>query len=230
MYIVNRVIGKIIHLFIECCSNFGKTLSTVYMLHNIGGENGDIYNLSIPDFELFLTKLKKYEVVDIYKCKYLSLSKAVITFDDVPSNFYDNAFPILVKYNYPFTLFISTSLVDTPGYLSSEQLLELSTHPLCTIGSHGVNHCEYRLLSSTQIEEELIYSKNYLSTLLNREISVFAFPYGSFSACGFSNKSIVCGVYDYGFSSVQASIKKHGLLPNYFLPRINVTRELISTL
>ena len=62
---------------------------------------------------------------------------ALITFDDGYDSDYKYVLPILKKYNIPATLFITGSYINKTGYLTEQQLLELSKDDLIEIGNHS---------------------------------------------------------------------------------------------
>lgn len=63
--------------------------------------------------------------------------------------------------------------------LNYDQLIVLSNHNLCTIGSHTVSHPNLSLLSKNEQENEMRKSKEVLEQLLRKEISHFAYPFGA---------------------------------------------------
>src|SRR5437762_8940555 len=63
-----------------------------------------------------------------------------ITFDDGYRDNLTTALPLLEKFNLPMTLFVVAGFVNGDGYLSEDELREISRHPLITIGAHGLWH------------------------------------------------------------------------------------------
>ncbi|MBI2809741.1 MAG: polysaccharide deacetylase family protein, partial [Candidatus Melainabacteria bacterium] len=63
--------------------------------------------------------------------------------------------------------------------LTADELIELSKVGSIEIGSHTVHHPVLSNLSSMAQESELRDSKQYLESLLGREVSGFAYPYGT---------------------------------------------------
>ena len=55
---------------------------------------------------------------------------------------------------------------------------QLAQHPLITIGSHTVSHPVLNSLSDAQLETELLDSKRRLETETQREVTLFAYPFG----------------------------------------------------
>ena len=76
--------------------------------------------------------------------------KVLITIDDAFSSFYENAWPILKEREIPFILFVSTEPVGKPGYMTWEQIKEISSYNFAYIGNHSHTH-EY-LIDMTEIQ------------------------------------------------------------------------------
>jgi peptidoglycan/xylan/chitin deacetylase (PgdA/CDA1 family) len=60
----------------------------------------------------------------------------------------------------------------------------LSRHPLITIGAHTVTHPWLSSLSDVELANELQISKNRLEQEIQREVTLFAYPFGTLEACG----------------------------------------------
>ena len=195
------------------------------MLHEIS-ESGAEFSISESELELFLSSLDHEKVINLSEWESKS-DFIAITIDDVPENFYHFGFPLFKKYNIPFTIFISTSLLDTPGFITTDQLKEMSQSELCTVGSHGTLHEFYKGLSREGKIRFLENSKKELSYICQRQTDLFAFPYGSIYACGFKEKKLVSRYYKYGFGTIACKIPSKSILPKYFLPRVNLTSEVI---
>ena len=145
---------------------------------------------------------------------------AVITFDDVPLDAYENAIPILKELQIPFTFFVTTSFLEKEGFVSKEQLVDLDRNcTLCTIGSHTITHPKLRRVSDSF--EELIGSKRQLETMLGHSVDYLAYPYGRQSSV--SNEVIQQAKeagYKCAFSTIQSYISDVSIKNMYFLPRI----------
>lgn len=107
----------------------------------------------------------------------------VITFDDNYQGYYDNAYPILKKYNFPSAMFVHTGFVgDKSGShpkMSWDTLKELVKDPLVTIGSHTITHpADITQLSPDQQQKEIEESKKTLEANLGVKIDFFAYPDG----------------------------------------------------
>lgn len=101
-----------------------------------------------------------------------------ITFDD---GFRDNltvALPLLEKYGLPITLFVTAGFIDRDGYLSTQELREISMHPLVTIGAHGLWNRNFTRLSADEARLELVESCWLLGGIIGATVDLMAWPYG----------------------------------------------------
>ncbi len=141
---------------------------------------GDI-DISPERFEQQLEWLSRWRnVVRLYQTlRGSSKSRMVaITFDD---GFRDNltvALPLLEKYKLPMTLFVTAGFIGLDGYLSRDELREISRHPLVTIGAHGLNHLHFNELSKQEATYELVESKRMLEEMTGNAVDLMAWPYG----------------------------------------------------
>lgn len=203
------------------------------MLHWVGDDSltpkQTPFCVSILQFEKFAQWLCNKNVIHLEDWESEN-DFCALTFDDVPESFYNNAYPILRKYSIPFTLFVNISLLDKTGYISRAQLIEISRCDLCTIGSHGVEHGETAMLTKQQFLNDLSQSKEELEAIIGGTVKLYAYPYGSYYACGYKNKHLSQRVYSYAFSTVNCPITRPMFLGKYFLPRINVDNDFINAL
>ena len=198
----------------------------VLVMHSIG-QKEDNYNLDIGDFEQLLDKL---EGVKCIKAKDVLKSKdfVCLTFDDVRESFYTNAYPLLKQKEVPFTIFVATNLIGEKGYLDKEKIVELSKDPLCEVGSHSVSHCRFAAMDRSEKNKELFDSKTILSEITGKNVVSFAFPYGSYTACGLVGKNTVKKYYDFGFSTMGFDVTYPSIFSSFFIPRINVDKNYIE--
>jgi peptidoglycan/xylan/chitin deacetylase (PgdA/CDA1 family) len=119
---------------------------------------------------------------------------AAITFDDGFVSVIENAVPELVKRRIPAALFVVTGLLGKKpnwatfgeGYSKEERIADLDQlkalpTDLITIGSHTISHPLLTSLPEADAQTELSTSRETLKSLLDREITLFSFPYGASS-------------------------------------------------
>lgn len=119
-----------------------------------------------------------------YTCKAFDVNKTQgivsLTFDDGYACHHEIVEPLLGKYGYLGTFYVTTSQIDQPHYLTSIQVVELSQKGH-EIASHCVNHVNLKKLSRKQLEFELVESKRILEQLIQQPVSNFAFPFGIYN-------------------------------------------------
>lgn len=228
--ITHRIYSKLIVSFLKIANKLFISKGKVLVFHSVGSE--DNFNVTKQNFHALLQVIKgKVVPLDILLSNSDSKTeKFSITFDDVRESFYFNAYPILCKYKIPFTLFVATSLLGEKGYITEEQLKEVSMNNLCTIGSHTVRHSFARYQSKEEFLRELKNSKRSLEKITQSPIKFFAFPYGTPAVCSCLNIRTLrnSNLYDYGFSAIFTHLSDFLLISRFFLPRITVTNEFIK--
>jgi peptidoglycan/xylan/chitin deacetylase (PgdA/CDA1 family) len=143
---------------------------------------GDI-DISPARFEQQLAWLRKMKrVVRLEDTLTQSRARAIgITFDDGYRDNLTTALPLLEKFNLPMTLFVVAGFVNSDGYLSEDELREISRHPLITIGAHGLWHRNFNAISRDEARFELTESRQLLSETIEKRVDLMAWPYGECS-------------------------------------------------
>jgi peptidoglycan/xylan/chitin deacetylase (PgdA/CDA1 family) len=114
--------------------------------------------------------------------KILPAKPIILTFDDGYSDFYQNAWPIIQKYEMKSTLYVVSRANKTnPSlYLSDQEIIDLSKSPLITIACHTQDHKDLRGGSVAFQRDEIFGCKADLEALIGQPVRNFAYPYGSF--------------------------------------------------
>ncbi len=167
----------------------------VIMYHDIIAERGpgsQWFDCTAKEFEDQMQLLKDQgatpiSLVDLYghltAGTTIPAKAVVLTFDDNYQGFYDNAYAILKKYNYPAVMFVHTGFVGNKTGLHPKMdwptLQLLVKDPLITIGSHTVSHPDdITKLASDAQTKELTDSKSDLEKQLGVKIDFLAYPDG----------------------------------------------------
>jgi peptidoglycan/xylan/chitin deacetylase (PgdA/CDA1 family) len=158
------------------------------------------------------------------------LRPVVLTFDDGYTDFYSTAYPVLASYNFTASMFLPTALIqDKPStvngntYLTWAQVRELCDAGF-DFGSHTVSHARLVELTSSQVKQELLASKNTIEDKLGTRVTSFSYPFAFPEAkpafvCQLRDHLMACG-YEVGVSTILGSASlSHD---PYFLPRIPV--------
>ncbi len=172
---------------------------------------------------------KFYDIINAFE-NYASLDetikepgkkKVAVTFDDGLQDTYDIAYPFLKSKNVPFTIYIIADFLDTEGYLTKEQLRELASDPLVTIGSHGLNHKVFTKMSTEEKKKEFALSKKIIEEIIGKEVTNFAYSHGAYDR---ETLTLAKG-YKYAMSVASRPINVVTKLSFYRLPRFNIVNE-----
>jgi len=212
--------------------NFNFTIP-IFMYHFITDEHANA-----SDSENFMPPAKleiqlKYIVDNGYEAVYITeLDKLykykkpiALTFDDCFVYFYNNAFPLLKKYNLKSSIYIITDYINGPNYLTTEQLKEINESGIVDIQSHTLSHRYLTRIPIDEASKEIIDSKVALKDLLDVNSTVFCYPIGDYN-----NKivDIVKENYTYGLNMLGGiyNSKTHS---KYNIPRIYANRSMSMT-
>lgn len=159
---------------------------TIFMYHGVSDNPWGITSLFMPiakfDEQMKYLHDNGYKTIFADEIESVSdYSKTVmLTFDDGYTDFYDNALPILKKYNIKANLYVISNYMGANLYASAAQVKEISDSGLVMIGSHTYSHPSLNQLSDADIERELRDSKNTLEGLLGKEVNTIAYPSGHY--------------------------------------------------
>ncbi len=116
----------------------------------------------------------------------------VLTFDDGFADFYSDALPVLQRYGFTATLYITTGFVgDASRWLHREgegnrpmltwgQITRISASGV-ECGAHSHSHPQLDILTLSAARDEIARSKAVLEYHLGRQVETFAYPHGYYS-------------------------------------------------
>jgi peptidoglycan/xylan/chitin deacetylase (PgdA/CDA1 family) len=119
----------------------------------------------------------------------------MISFDDTRLDQFTIALPELNKYGFKGVFFIMTVSLGRPGYMSREQVKQLSDEGH-TIGSHTWNHENVKNYSADDWVEQIEKPSKQLQTITGRPVEYFAYPFGLW------NKEAIEKLKDHDFKAV----------------------------
>lgn len=105
----------------------------------------------------------------------------ILTFDDGYQNFYDNAYPEIVKRDMKAVVFVITGFINKSGYMTQDQIKTAANKGI-EIGDHTINHIDLSKASYDKAELEISNSKKTLESILETKIVSFCYPAGKYSA------------------------------------------------
>jgi peptidoglycan/xylan/chitin deacetylase (PgdA/CDA1 family) len=189
---------------VKCVGSLGVFLFTRAgeLLSRLAGQTPSgtcvvLYYHSIPSkqrkqFSRQMDTLLRYaEAVSLGRNMVLTPGRhhVAVTFDDALQNVIENGVPELKTRNIPATIFaISGAMGKTFGapecleaVMTAEELQALP-EDLITIGSHSVAHPFFPAISREAARSELQQSRADLRRLLHKDIALFSFPFGAYTA------------------------------------------------
>jgi peptidoglycan/xylan/chitin deacetylase (PgdA/CDA1 family) len=166
----------------------------VLMYHKISVHEKSDLTITCEQLDSHLNYLQKndyqfittQQVIDFYvHQKTLPPNPILLTFDDGYENVFQDAYPILKKYDAKATLFITTAFVGginawdrgNDKITTLEQLKKLDT-AIFELGLHSHHHQNYKQLSLQQIENDLQTNIDFFKNNHLNYTPAFAYPYG----------------------------------------------------
>jgi radical SAM superfamily enzyme YgiQ (UPF0313 family)/peptidoglycan/xylan/chitin deacetylase (PgdA/CDA1 family) len=157
--------------------------------------------LSLKEFELRIDYLDKHYnfirledyVETLNGGKELPENAVILTFDDGFKDIIDSAYPVLKKYNIPFTIFITTGMLNKDRMLSADDIRMLAKDDIVDFGAHTITHRWLTNMSIEDTENEIVESKKEIEKLAGSVPVLFCYPDGKF------NNDIVTLLKQHGF-------------------------------
>ncbi len=158
--------------------------------HRVGESRGDhVPTVSGSAFERQLASLARwrYQVLPldqvmqvVGKSGAASKRCVAITFDDGYEEVHSVAWPILKRFGFPATVFVTPNEVGLPGFATWEQVAEMAGNGM-SVGSHTINHIYLPMASEPQLVEEIVESKRMIETRVGRPVRYISYPVGGYT-------------------------------------------------
>ena len=152
-------------------------------------QSDEFYRIRASELETLLSQLRRlgYQTVSSRAFRAWQQGGAtlpertvVLTFDDGHASHFELAAPLLVRYRFAGTFFVTTGYVGKSGYMTWGELRKLVFLGM-EIGSHGASHRPLTQLSHAELLEEMTSSKQVLAERLGVPIQAMAAPGGHWS-------------------------------------------------
>lgn len=172
--------------------------AVIILYHHVAEDTPASTSISPADFDAHLRYLRDNDfnvialdrMIDSLRSgQSLPEKSVVITFDDGYSSIFDEAFPMLQAYGYPFTLFLSTEPIDDglSNYMTWDQIREMSGAGVI-IANHMVDHpymLEARDNESIgqrldRLRADLLKAEGRIEQETGQSHRFLAYPYGEY--------------------------------------------------
>ena len=155
-----------------------------------------------------------------------------ITFDDGFRNVFQNALPVLLKYNFTSTnylvanLFSQTNSWDKDKGVPRAELMSIIEMRAWAqagqeIGSHTLDHVHLPELSTAEAREQLVGSRQKLVEALGADVTAFCYPFGDF------NVALQRLAQEAGYSSATTTERGLARMTDdvFAIPRVGIWRS-----
>lgn len=198
--------------------------AVVLMYHRFGEEDLPSTSIRIDQFEAHLAELKSggYQVLPLSRIvaalrdrKPLPDRAVAITIDDAYRSVYLEAWPRLRAAGLPFTLFVSTDVIQRGGdYMSWDEIRELARGGV-EIGNQTASHPHLPTLPLDKARDDIRAASARIEEETGKKPAFLAYPYGEYST---AIRDIVAAE---GFQAAfgQHSGVAHSQMDRYQLPR-----------
>jgi peptidoglycan/xylan/chitin deacetylase (PgdA/CDA1 family) len=174
--------------------------AVILLYHHVDNESPDITSISPDMFSKQLAYLSDnhFQVWPLAKIiSYLKIRKPIpdkvvaITFDDSYHSVYENAYPLIKKHGWPFTIFVSTDAIDQGhNHQTSWQQLQIMASNGASIGNHSATHEHLLKRNSNEmlaqwqqrITLDIERAEQRIVEKIGYSKKMFAYPYGEYNS------------------------------------------------
>ena len=200
----------------------------VLMYHRFEENKYPSTNIKIADFVKQIDLIKKYNFNFInakdFKSNLVNLKsnkKILLTIDDAFKSFYEQAWPLLKNEKIPFILFVNTREVGSNGYMTWEQIREISKEKFVHIGNHSYSHDYLVDKPDDEIIKDIDLAIRDFKKNLGYNSPFFSYPFGEYSI---NFKNIVKN-FGFEFAFGQHSGVADETKDFYELPRFSINEK-----
>lgn len=217
-------------LLLTCCLFFVREAATgvpVLSYHQVNDTDNNALTVPTAEFERQMSYLHNegyHAITPDQLNDYLNSGSplpdrpVLITFDDGYRDNYENAFPILKKYDMTATIFLVSDFMDRfDNYLTWAQVQEMSEAGIY-MGVHTLSHFELTGLSDSDLNQQLEGGKLAIEWKTLKFAEYIAYP------CGSYNDKVLAHTRQYGYKggfTVRYDLVHPGDSP-YLLSRVPI--------
>jgi len=177
-------------------NTWAKDNAVILMYHHVSNITPKVTSVSPETFHQHMQYLAdnhnvlplEQVIVALQNNQPLPDKTVVITFDDGYKNLYDNAHPILKKFAFPYTIFVTPPLISKANYQLNWQQVKRMASENASFANHGKHH--NHLLSKNPEEsqqdwlsrtmQDIEDAEKMLEKNIGYSLRYFAYPYGEF--------------------------------------------------
>lgn len=141
-----------------------------------------------------------------------------ITFDDGYTETCTVAWPILKRFGYAATVFVTPMEVGLPGFATWDQLARAAGEGL-SIGSHTMRHSYLPLVKPEALTGELAESKRVIEARIGQPVRFLSYPIGGFTP----EAQAVARAAGYRAACTTNRAVSHGARDPFAIRRIKIT-------
>lgn len=159
-----------------------KTLMYHLILEEVYGPYEKLF-VRPSEFETHLTVLDElgYEYLFAEEWRMTDKPSVIITLDDGYEDNYTEMFPILKAHGAKATVFIVTDLIGTDGYMTREQIAEMSRSGLVSFQCHTAHHRDLSYQSADALHADFKESVGIIEGITGKPVKALAYPAGSYN-------------------------------------------------
>lgn len=222
-------------IFVLVSYVFGKrtkyNFTRAITYHNISDKSNDSYTVFTSEFEKQMKLLsdlnyRTMSIEEIFGNKFNRINEKIIiiTFDDGFKEVYKNAIPILKKYNYKATFFITTDFIadeNKSNYMNWEEVRDLNSLGY-DIGLHSHKHTILSGLSEEELKEDIYKSQKLFYENMGFKPNLYSIPYGKKNSFNNNVINLLKKVgFEYIFTQINGFICEN--TSRYQIPRNNIS-------
>jgi peptidoglycan/xylan/chitin deacetylase (PgdA/CDA1 family) len=170
-----------------------------------GEDNAENYAITRSEFERHIRYLSDHGFEsltcdDVMNGGTLDPGKkyVLITFDDGNISDYLNALPVLLRYGFVATFFVTVNRIGTDQYVDWPHLMDMREKGM-SIQSHSMNHVFLSDLDANLLQREIAGSKKVLEEMLSLSVQYLSLP------GGFTSRRVLRAVREAGYAGVVTS-------------------------